>query len=806
MRRTLLTTVLAAATAVSGAVVAVAPATAAQPPEQPPQAQTTQATAVAVADAHVEANGAQYFVGANDEVVRTGITTGGNGVNYVSYDRTHRGLPVVGGDFVVVTNASGAVVNTSVAQDRVLNVTSKATVSAQQAKTTSRTQLTQVTGADAPRLVVLAWGTPSLAWETVVRGTGDHGPSILHVFVDAATGQVVASYDEVRSGTGKGAYYGDVSIDTSGSGSSYSMTDTTRPGIKCGPQSGSAYTGTDNAWGNGNATDLETACVDALYGVQKQSNMMSEWYGRNGIDGRGNGFPLRVGLAQANAFWNGSYTNYGYSNNRTQQAVAIDIVAHENGHAIFSNTPGGAGSGNENGGINEGTGDIFGALVEAYVNSPMDPPDYLVGEEISLVGSGEIRNMYDPSQEGDPNCFSSAIPNTEVHSAAGPLNHWFYLLAEGNNPGGGKPSSPICSGGPSSVTGVGIREAGKVFYNALLAKTSSWKYVNVRTASLSAAKNLYQDCTVFNSVKAAWNAVSVPAQSGEATCTAENNDFSLSSSPASGTVSQGSSVNTTISTTTTSGTAQNVTLSASGLPSGATASFSPTSVTSGNASTLTISAGASTPTGTYNVTVTGTGGVTRTTTYSLTVQTGGGGGTCEGTNGDDVAIGDNQTVESTITISGCSTAPSSTSTVPVKVVHTYQGDLVVNLVAPDGTAYPLQNRTGGSADNIDKTFTVDLSSETANGAWKLRVQDVANGDIGRIDTWSLNLGGGGTPADDFSLGLSPASGSVARGSSVNTTVNTATTSGSAQNVALSASGLPAGATASFSPSSVTSGS
>ncbi|WP_229400983.1 M4 family metallopeptidase [Micromonospora okii] len=61
------------------------------------------------------------------------------------------------------------------------------------------------------------------------------------------------------------------------------------------------------------------------------------------------------------------------------------------------------------------------------------------------------------------------------------------------------------------------------------------------------------------------------------------------------------------------------------------------------------------------------------------------------------------------------------------------------------------------------------------------------------------------PGNDFSVSLSPTSGSVAAGSSVSTTVATATTAGSAQTVALSASGLPSGATASFSPASVTSG-
>jgi subtilisin family serine protease len=64
---------------------------------------------------------------------------------------------------------------------------------------------------------------------------------------------------------------------------------------------------------------------------------------------------------------------------------------------------------------------------------------------------------------------------------------------------------------------------------------------------------------------------------------------------------------------------------------------------------------------------------------------------------------------------------------------------------------------------------------------------------------------GTPPANDFSISVSPGSGSTAAGGSVTATVSTATTSGSAQTVSLSASGLPAGASASFSPASVTSG-
>jgi hypothetical protein len=105
------------------------------------------------------------------------------------------------------------------------------------------------------------------------------------------------------------------------------------------------------------------------------------------------------------------------------------------------------------------------------------------------------------------------------------------------------------------------------------------------------------------------------------------NDFSVSVSPGSATVTAGSGTSATVSTAVTSGSAQTVSLSASGLPSGASATFSPSSVTAGSSSSLSITTSTSTPAGTYPITITGsaTSG-SHSTTFTLTV--GSGGGTC----------------------------------------------------------------------------------------------------------------------------------------------------------------------------------
>jgi hypothetical protein len=100
------------------------------------------------------------------------------------------------------------------------------------------------------------------------------------------------------------------------------------------------------------------------------------------------------------------------------------------------------------------------------------------------------------------------------------------------------------------------------------------------------------------------------------------NDFSISASPSSRTVSPGNSTTFTVNTTTTSGNPQSVALSASGLPSGASAAFNPASVMSGASSTLTVTTSAATPPGNHSITVTGTGSSTRHATVTLNVTGG----------------------------------------------------------------------------------------------------------------------------------------------------------------------------------------
>ncbi|GLX41399.1 hypothetical protein Sros01_74720 [Streptomyces roseochromogenus] len=96
-------------------------------------------------------------------------------------------------------------------------------------------------------------------------------------------------------------------------------------------------------------------------------------------------------------------------------------------------------------------------------------------------------------------------------------------------------------------------------------------------------------------------------------------------------------------------------------------------------------------------------------------------------------------VTSPITVSGVTGNAPATTKVDVNIVHTYRGDLVINLIAPDGTAYLLKNSSSDSADNVIATYTVNASSEVANGVWKLQVKDVGAQDVGYINSWKITF-------------------------------------------------------------------
>lgn len=109
-------------------------------------------------------------------------------------------------------------------------------------------------------------------------------------------------------------------------------------------------------------------------------------------------------------------------------------------------------------------------------------------------------------------------------------------------------------------------------------------------------------------------------------------------------------------------------------------------------------------------------------------------------NTTDYAIPSPGTVDSPITVSGRSGNAPNPTRVDLDIRHTYRGDLQVDLIAPDGSAYRIKSADGrDSADNVTGYVNLDLSSEAKNGTWRLRVRDHYYGDTGYINSWSITF-------------------------------------------------------------------
>jgi hypothetical protein len=177
--------------------------------------------------------------------------------------------------------------------------------------------------------------------------------------------------------------------------------------------------------------------------------------------------------------------------------------------------------------------------------------------------------------------------------------HTLYLA------GTAVPSS-VCGGSVTLVQHPTFEIGYNEYHNRLgdsLPHTLNWLVTNVRTQSLPVDHHMI----VFETL-------SHGADAGA------NPDFSVAATPGTQTVTAGNSTSYTVNIGAISGFNGSVALTASGLPSSAVASFSPSSIIGSGTSTLTVSTSTSTPAATSTVTITGTSGsLTHTATVTLTV-------------------------------------------------------------------------------------------------------------------------------------------------------------------------------------------
>ncbi|MEU1343474.1 M4 family metallopeptidase, partial [Streptomyces sp. NPDC005827] len=574
-------------------------------------------------------------LGTKEKLVVKDVVKDNDGTLHTRYERTYAGLPVLGGDLIVHTPpaslAAGTVSTTFNNKHTIKVASTTATVAKSAAETkalkTAKALDARKPAADSARKVIWAGnGTPKLAWETVIGGFQDDGtPSKLHVVTDATTGKELYRYQAVQTGTGNTQYSGTVTLNTTLSGSTYQLYDTTRGGHKtynlnnATSGTGTLMTDSDDVWGTGSGSNTQTAGADAAYGAQMTWDFYKNTFGRSGIKNDGVAAYSRVHYSSSyvNAFWDDDCfcMTYGDGSGGTHALTSLDVAGHEMSHGVTSNTAGLNYTG-ESGGLNEATSDIFGTGVEFYAANSTDVGDYLIGEKIDINGDGTpLRYMDEPDKDGSSaDSWYSGVGNLDVHYSSGPANHMFYLLSEGS---GSKTINGVTYNSPTSdgvaVAGIGRAAALQIWYKALTTyMTSSTNYAAARTAALNAASALYgSSSTQYAGVGNAFAGINVGSH-----ITVPTSGVTVTN-PGSQSSTVGTAVSLQVSASSTN--SGSLTYAATGLPTGLSISSSTGAIT-----------GTPTTAGTYSttVTVTDSTGATGTASFTWTVSSSGGGGTC----------------------------------------------------------------------------------------------------------------------------------------------------------------------------------
>ncbi|HSM86829.1 MAG TPA: hypothetical protein VLT16_11780, partial [Candidatus Limnocylindrales bacterium] len=255
-------------------------------------------------------------------------------------------------------------------------------------------------------------------------------------------------------------------------------------------------------------------------------------------------------------------------------------------------------------------------------------------------------------------------------------------------------------------------------------------------------------------------------------------DFALAASPASQSVNQGLTANYTVTQTAIGGYSGTVTFSISGLPLNATASFTPASLTGSGTSALAVTTAATTPTGTYPLTITGTDGVlTHTASVTLVVTM------------PDFTLTAGPASQTIIT--GGSTSYTAT----VAPLNGYAGTVSFSVSGLPAGASATFTPASVIASGTSTLAIATTAGTTPAGNYILTI----TGSDGVL-THSADVT---LVVTDFTLGATPASQTIVVGNSATYTATVTPVNGYTGTVNFSVSGLPPFATATFTPASLT---
>ncbi|GAA2717998.1 M4 family metallopeptidase [Streptomyces luteosporeus] len=395
--------VAAAATTAGTATAQATPATAGSPARAAAGAAGAAAPAtfdpriVKAARAAAAAKALAAGLGAGEDLKVKDVLTDPEGKKHVRFERTYRGVTVVGGDLVVHLDPAQRYLGVTRAKARkaaVPTVTPKVTAEQAAAKAAKSAAGT----AAHTELVVDARGEKAvLAYRVTVATPAAADAGAAHsVLVDAADGKVLSktplsdgfispalkatlraqgtqaapktaapvapgaarpaagAFPAPATGSGAAIFAGTVPLLTTQTAqTSFTLKDPSRGNAEtrnAGRRelssftTGKAFTDADNKWGNGTSSDAASAAVDAQYGITSTFDYYKKTFGRNGIknDGAGPHALVHFGNSVGNAFWSPDCACmlYGDGDGVTfkQPLVALDVTGHELTHGVVEAT------------------------------------------------------------------------------------------------------------------------------------------------------------------------------------------------------------------------------------------------------------------------------------------------------------------------------------------------------------------------------------------------------------------------------------------------------------------------------------
>ncbi len=450
------------------------------------------------------------------ELLATRVDTDELGITHVRVQQTVNGVPVFGGEAIVHLDAATGRRHVTDKVEVELDVDTTPAIDAIDAQDLAIElepggALTEVE----PALYVLRQGDADhLVWMVDLETRDGAGALVAkpRLFVDAQTGELVWSYDNLQTASGSTHYDGTKSFTTQSSTTWWGFTTYFLNTSNIATYSFSNTTTSvsapvdysDNLW-----TDAEDlSAVSAHWAAEQTLSYLNSWHGWSGWDGHGSMLYVYTdyGSGWNNASGGGGGIWFGDGDGTSWSPFAtVDVVAHEVGHNVTEKMANLVYVG-ESGGMNESFSDIIGVMVERAVDGGSANNWRIMEDNYTPSVSGDAgRYMTDPAADGwsaDYYTSASSIGAMDVHGSSGIGNLAFSLLSNGGyHP---RRSSSYTYGiGPDAAAWITFRA-----YRYYL--TSGSDYADLREAmTLAAADGYGADSWVVDSVESAWNSVGV---------------------------------------------------------------------------------------------------------------------------------------------------------------------------------------------------------------------------------------------------------------------------------------------------------